>query len=35
VFENNRMLRVQLDAIGVDILIELMFDTRVVFGEGF
>jgi len=35
VFENNRMLWVQLDAIGVDILIELMFDTRVVFGGGF
>jgi len=29
------MLWVQLDAIGVDILIELMFDTRVVFGGGF
>jgi len=34
-FENNRMLWVQLDAIRVNILIELMFDTRMVFGEGF
>jgi len=26
---------VQLDAIGMNVLIELMFDTRMVFGEGF
>jgi len=29
------MIWVQLDAIGVNILIELMFDTRIVFGGGF
>jgi len=34
-FENNCMLWVQLDAIDVNILIELMFDTRMVFGGGF
>jgi len=28
------MLWVQLDATGVNILIELMFDTRMVFGGG-
>jgi len=34
-FENNCMLWVQLDAIDVNILIELMFDTRMVFGGDF
>ena len=34
-FENNCMLWVQLDAIDVNILIELMFDTQMVFGGGF
>jgi len=29
------MIWVQLDAIGVNILIELMFDTQMVFGGGF
>ena len=34
-FENNRMLWVQLDAIVVNILIELMFDTWMVSNGGF
>jgi len=34
-FEKNRMLWVQLDAIGVNIFIELMFDSRMVSSGGF